>query len=368
MKKKLLIMIAFMISVGSLYTKVSAAEATPTESTVLVNGVNVGFDAYLIEGNNYFKLRDLAYTLSNTDKKFEVGYNVLDNAITITSGKSYTSNGSEMADKSNGPKDATLSKSKVIKDDKEVNITAYNIDGNNYFKLRDLGEALNFSVDWDSSKNAIVIDTNNGYSNVETNTKEETVKPLEIKDFGWTQTTVPYYGDNIIYYALKIKNPNENLACKYPSFTITAKSKDGKILTSDKHTFASISANDTIVYGWYMRYEGDVTSTVNVDINFEEKTFKKQTTDYINSSNFVISNVSENIGNYNITYTGEIVNNSSVDCSDISISIIYKLNNKIIAGTTGYIDGLGAGEKTYFDIEGIDDIEYDSYELYAYQS
>jgi len=31
--------------------------ATPTTSTVLVNGSPVAFDAYLINGNNYFKLR-----------------------------------------------------------------------------------------------------------------------------------------------------------------------------------------------------------------------------------------------------------------------------------------------------------------------
>jgi hypothetical protein len=40
--------------------------ASPTSSTVLVNGKNVAFDAYNINGNNYFKLRDLAYTLNGT--------------------------------------------------------------------------------------------------------------------------------------------------------------------------------------------------------------------------------------------------------------------------------------------------------------
>ena len=53
-------------------TPPSILTAKPTASTVLVNGENVAFDAYNINDNNYFKLRDLAYILSGTEKQFEV--------------------------------------------------------------------------------------------------------------------------------------------------------------------------------------------------------------------------------------------------------------------------------------------------------
>lgn len=39
-------------------------KAIPTYSKVLVNSKEISFDAYLIEGNNYFKLRDLASVMS----------------------------------------------------------------------------------------------------------------------------------------------------------------------------------------------------------------------------------------------------------------------------------------------------------------
>ncbi len=42
-------------------------------------------------------------------------------------------------------------------------MTAYTINGNNYFKLRDLGQAFNFGVTWDQENNAVVIDTTQGY-------------------------------------------------------------------------------------------------------------------------------------------------------------------------------------------------------------
>ena len=53
--------------------------------------------------------------------------------------------------------------SKVYINGKEVQFTAYNIDGYNYFKLRDIGKALNFGVLWDGANNTIRIDTTEDY-------------------------------------------------------------------------------------------------------------------------------------------------------------------------------------------------------------
>ena len=141
--------------------------AEPTNSSVLVNGRDMTFDAYAIDGNNYFKLRDLAYVFNGTEKQFEVGWNESLNAIYLTSGRPYTTVGGEMTDKrsgSTGSKTPLLTSSKIFLDGKEVAFTAYNIDGNNYFKLRDIGAALNFGVDWDGARNTIEISTSKGYT------------------------------------------------------------------------------------------------------------------------------------------------------------------------------------------------------------
>ena len=45
-----------------------------------------------------------------------------------------------------------------------MSFAAYNIGGNNYFKLRDIGQAMNFGVDWDSTKRTIAIDTSKAYT------------------------------------------------------------------------------------------------------------------------------------------------------------------------------------------------------------
>ncbi len=44
-----------------------------------------------------------------------------------------------------------------------VTMTGYNINGNNYFKLRDIGEAVGFSVEWNGDTRTVEIDTTKPY-------------------------------------------------------------------------------------------------------------------------------------------------------------------------------------------------------------
>jgi thiol-disulfide isomerase/thioredoxin len=155
--------------------------AKPTASTVLVNGRQVAFDAYTIGDNNYFKLRDLAYSLAGTDKRFAVGWDASKNAITLTAGAPYTPVGGEMSSKGAGNKSATPTSSKIILNGNAAALTAYNIGGNNYFKLRDIGQAFDFGVDWDAANGTIAISTGKGYTQ-ETATSAQTAayKPHDV--------------------------------------------------------------------------------------------------------------------------------------------------------------------------------------------
>ncbi|XID95440.1 stalk domain-containing protein [Paenibacillaceae bacterium WGS1546] len=138
--------------------------AKPTSSNVLVNGKETSFQAYNINGNNYFKLRDLAMAVNGSEKQFEVSWDAEKNAINLISASPYTPVGGEMA-VSDQPKTTTgkLTTSKIYKDGQEVQLTAYNIGGNNYFKLRDIAQAFNIGVTWDGAAQTIAIDTTIDY-------------------------------------------------------------------------------------------------------------------------------------------------------------------------------------------------------------
>ena len=169
MKKRILnftlviIIVLALVSVINVPTHASAQTVNPTASTVIVNGTSTAFEAYIIGGNNFFKLRDLAYALNGSSKQFAVAWDGAANAISITSGKPYEPIGGEMVQGDGTAKTANPTTSKVFLDGSELNLTAYNIGGNNFFRLRDLMSALDIGVTWDGATSTIGIDSSIGY-------------------------------------------------------------------------------------------------------------------------------------------------------------------------------------------------------------
>lgn len=157
------ILSAVMILSTMVATSVSADEAIPTASTVLVNGEDIKFDSYNIDGNNYFKLRDLAYVLNATEKQFSVGYDEVMNTVSLTSSQPYTIVGGELENVDGDVVEATATNSSILKNGEEVNLQVYLINDSNYFKLRDIGKLFDFGVDWNGEKKIISIDTSKNY-------------------------------------------------------------------------------------------------------------------------------------------------------------------------------------------------------------
>jgi len=144
-----------------------ARTATPSAQSVLVNGQSVAFQAYNIDGSNYFRLRDLAYTLNGTSAQFNVGWHSEANVITLTSNHPYTPIGGEMAQGATGVTTAVPTDASVLMDldmsDMSaylIELSAYNIGGNNFFMLRDIADLFGFNVDWNATTNTIQITTN----------------------------------------------------------------------------------------------------------------------------------------------------------------------------------------------------------------
>lgn len=171
----------FMIGAVSaaLLTSAGAVDAKPTSHSVYVDGKQVNCAAYAINRNNYFKLRDLAAMVNGTEKQFEVTWNENQKAISLLSNKPYTIVGGEMGAVPAGAKDAKVTSSVIYKDGKKENYAAYNINDNNYFKLRDIAEAFNIGIKWDATTQRVDVLTNVGYGeeNTGTTSPEEPAKP-----------------------------------------------------------------------------------------------------------------------------------------------------------------------------------------------
>ena len=140
------------------------ATAKPNTSKLLVDGKEMIMQAYNINGNNYFKLRDLAMALNGTAKSFAIEWDGSAGAITLVPEKPYTSIGGELA-VSDRPSEteAVLSVSPIYLNENPVSIYPYLINGNNYFKLRDIAKLINFGVIWNPAAKTIEIDTSKNY-------------------------------------------------------------------------------------------------------------------------------------------------------------------------------------------------------------
>ena len=94
-----LILIVVMILSASSTTAfaTNTITAVKTASKVMVDEVPMDFDAYTINQNNYFKLRDIAFILDETRKQFDVTWDENTKSINLISNKPYAEIGGEMA-------------------------------------------------------------------------------------------------------------------------------------------------------------------------------------------------------------------------------------------------------------------------------
>lgn len=165
MKKALLLAMSLCLLLSVPVQGASAAPSVkPSAQTVLVDGKEVNFDAYLIDGSNYFKLRDIAYVLSGSPAQFSVNYDAQKCQMLAKKGRTYAAVGGELALGSDKSSSCAPSEWKLTVDGVVAEATAYTLGGNNYFKLRDMGRIFNFGVVWNGVIGTVEISPDESYA------------------------------------------------------------------------------------------------------------------------------------------------------------------------------------------------------------
>lgn len=165
MKRRKLLLSCFLLCLfwGMLIapTFADSLKGVPSNQKLTVNGQVVdNIPVYNINGSNYFKLRDIAYYLD-----YEVEFIQKANAIAIWRGGHGSAEGV-----SNGKATSTVygvnSSQKLYVDGNDFSYAVHpvNINGSNYFQLRELAGVSGFGVEFDAASNSIVLDTNYSYS------------------------------------------------------------------------------------------------------------------------------------------------------------------------------------------------------------
>ncbi|MBP5780094.1 MAG: hypothetical protein J6X34_02530, partial [Clostridia bacterium] len=149
-----LVMLFPLLSAGAM-----AANTVLSAQKLTCEGKSIECEKYNIDGSNYFKLRDIACLLNGTVSQFSVGWDSEAKVVSIVTGEAYEPNGGEL-DLSAGDQSATAvpsSQTVKINGIERTDLAVYNIGGSNFFKLRELGGALGFFVDYDRETNTAVI-------------------------------------------------------------------------------------------------------------------------------------------------------------------------------------------------------------------
>lgn len=156
-------LLAALLCAGLLVLPALAAEATV--QTIEILGTPLYFSMYTVYdengyATNYVKLRDLAWGMQYTSRCFDVGY---DGSTRVTTGVRYVTQGGEMD--LLGPVASAKAYTAVLTVDgvgvqKEALLItqAGAQDGHFYYKLRDLADAIGFTVGW-SAQRGVYIET-----------------------------------------------------------------------------------------------------------------------------------------------------------------------------------------------------------------
>ena len=152
--------LCMIIASVSMPAAAFSLDAENTNSTIFINGARVQIEGYNINGYNYFKIRDLANALHDTSSQFDVTWNAAEEQIELSTRTPYSAYAppeNSWRYYSRGSADPTTAA--LLVDGARKDFTAYNIEGNNYFRLRDMAEVVPFYVDWSEENNAIFITT-----------------------------------------------------------------------------------------------------------------------------------------------------------------------------------------------------------------
>ncbi|MDO5037772.1 MAG: hypothetical protein Q4E37_05675 [Tissierellia bacterium] len=143
----------------------TGGRALVSNQVLLIDGRPRPVGAYNINGENYFRLRDLAVLLRGSPAKFGLVYEKEADRVLITRGQTYDPMGGDLAPLAPGPQTYQASRQRIDLKEAPVGLRSplglrvYNIQGNNYFRLRDLGQVLNFRVAYDPLAREILVRT-----------------------------------------------------------------------------------------------------------------------------------------------------------------------------------------------------------------
>lgn len=159
MKKKisLLLVVLMLVTLMPMSMAVSEERSMESSQKFTVNGDEVHIRAYIINGKNYLRLRDVAAALKGTKAQFQVDYDKEKNLVMIETNKPYEDLSNTKIYSSQKKLWATMKDMDILFNGKERKLKSAFIIDTNYIELRDLAKLVGFSVSYDAPTRTVAI-------------------------------------------------------------------------------------------------------------------------------------------------------------------------------------------------------------------
>ncbi len=162
------VLLVLMLILTGTFSVFAESQPDSDSSQIDVDGIFVNLSGRNINGNNYFRLRDIANALNDTVKNFQVTYDETEDRVIIEKGRNYEpDNGKNEESGVPGGDVITEGKSEVYLDGIPCELKSYNVNGYNYVKLRDVAELIDFALYYYSETNSVSFVTGKTYSESE---------------------------------------------------------------------------------------------------------------------------------------------------------------------------------------------------------
>ena len=144
-----------------------AVEVISTTQAVTVNGEKVDFEGFNIEGFNYFKLEDVAAAVDKNvtfdGKTFTIEETPAEETAKTTeeTPAEETAKATEATAETTeeAPAEEEAAVEEGTEETTDVEYSSIEVEGVEYFKLRDLADIIGFGVDYDAATSTVVITT-----------------------------------------------------------------------------------------------------------------------------------------------------------------------------------------------------------------
>ena len=145
----------------------NTTQAVQTSVPFEVDSKAVKMNAYNINGYNYIKLKDFAAVMNGSCKQFDIQWDAVNGCILLETRKPYVKVGGELTIDNAKYKEAKVSTLPVKKDGVELSVESYVMDGEVYFRLRDLGKYFDTRITFNPFDEIIMMITSLNYEEEE---------------------------------------------------------------------------------------------------------------------------------------------------------------------------------------------------------